>query len=270
MTLAVATLTALELEPHHLADAAVASGLDAITVRMFEPRSGETLMPLASDAVLLRKTRTRLDHLGATVLDVEALTLGPDTDLDAVMPGLEAAARLGARHLLVIGGHKDPPALAAALHDLCERCAPFGIRPALEFMVFSAVPSLRAAVEIVTAADHPAAAVLVDPLHLARSGGTPEQVAAEAARRPDLFPYAQLCDAPAQPPAGGTRALYHEAVTGRLCPGDGGLPLGRLLAAFPPGIPLALEAPVAALAHLPATERVVRVAVASRVWLASR
>jgi sugar phosphate isomerase/epimerase len=269
MTLCVACLTALELTPVQLVDAAAAAGLDGVTLRMFPPRSGEPLMPVAGDAALLRETRARLDHHGLNVLDVEALMLGPGADLDAAMPGLEAAAGLGAEHVLVIGGHADPGAMAAALHELCERCEALGIRPALEFMVFSAVRTVQAAVDVVVAADHPAAAVLVDPLHLSRSGGTPEQVADAVREQPQLFPYAQLCDAPATPPAGGTRELYREAVTRRLAPGDGGLPLRELLAALPEGVPLCVEAPVVALAALPGAEQVARVGAAARAWLAA-
>ena len=49
--------------------------------------------------------------------------------------------------------------------------------------------------------------VLVDPLHLRRSGGTPEDVAACVAAHPDRFTYAQLCDAPLQPHGDGRHAL---------------------------------------------------------------
>jgi hypothetical protein len=55
---------------------------------------------------------------------------------------------------------------------------------------------------------------------------------------PALLPYLQLADAPAAgPPAEG---LYHEAVHGRLLPGDGGLPLPDVLRVVP-GVPLSVE-----------------------------
>jgi hypothetical protein len=56
------------------------------------------------------------------------------------------------------------------------------------------VKTVDDAVRIVEQAQHPAGAVLVDALHLRRSGGSPADLAAVPTRR---LPYAQLCDAPA-------------------------------------------------------------------------
>jgi sugar phosphate isomerase/epimerase len=120
---------------------------------------------------------------------------------------------------------------------------------------------------VVDAVAHPAAGVLVDPLHLRRSGGSPAAVAVLAQSRPELFPYVQLCDAPLGAPHDGTRGLYREAVTARLLPGDGELPLGELLGALPASLPLSVETPVAALAGLPGAERIARIAESVRAWL---
>jgi sugar phosphate isomerase/epimerase len=51
------------------------------------------------------------------------------------------------------------------------------------------------------------------------------------------------------------RELYVEAVQHRLNPGDGQLPLRETLGALPEGIPISVEAPVAALAARPPVER---------------
>jgi sugar phosphate isomerase/epimerase len=144
-----------------------------------------------------------------------------------------------------------------------------GVRPVLEFIPFTAVPRLETAAAVVRAAAQPAAGVLVDPLHLRRSGGTPAQVAALAAANPELLPYAQLCDAPLAPPPDGIRGLYREAVRDRRLPGEGELPLRELLAALPAGIPLSVEAPMLALSGLPASEQTKRIARAVRRWLSA-
>lgn len=266
-SLAVACLTALQLSPPELVDAAAAAGFDGVSIRMFPPRSGDPLMPVATDAALLAETARRLDDHGCGVIDVEAIQLAPGLDLDAVMPGLEASAMLGARHVLATAGHEQPAAVAEALHALCERCEPLSIRVVLEFMVFSTVPTLEQAVAVVTEAAHPMAGVLVDPLHLRNAGDTPQSVASAVERRPDLFPYAQLCDAPLAAPAGGTRELFGEAIGDRLAPGDGELPLRELLDALPSATPLSVETPVAALAGLPGAERIARVGERTRAWL---
>jgi hypothetical protein len=57
------------------------------------------------------------------------------------------------------------------------------------------------------------------------------------------------------PGAGDTPRLVREARTDRRLPGNGALPLRDLVAAFPPALPLAIEAPCLATADLPAVER---------------
>jgi hypothetical protein len=73
-------------------------------------------------------------------------------------------------------------------------------------------------------------------LHLSRSGSSIEDVEAMPI---ELFPYLQICDAPAERPTdfGG---LLDEALNGRLCPGEGSLPIVELLQAVP-DVPLSFE-----------------------------
>lgn len=267
--LALAHLTAIELSPPELVRAAASAGFDAVTLRIFPPRSGRPPMALATDERLRTETLAQLSDQGVGVLDVEALMLAAATDPDGLTAGLETASALGARHLLAVAADPDHRRLAAELHDVCVRAEPFGIRPMLEFIPFSPVATLEQAVAIVTEAGHPAAGVLVDPLHLRRSGGSAAQVAELARSRPELLPYAQLCDAPCAAPAGGTPGLYREAVTARLLPGDGELSLRELLDALPTGLPLSVETPVQALAAVPGPERIARIGRAVRDWLTS-
>jgi sugar phosphate isomerase/epimerase len=130
-------------------------------------------------------------------------------------------------------------ATARKIAALCEHAAPLGIRVCLEFGLFTTVKTLAMALSVVEQVGSPMAGILIDPLHLQRSGGRPCDVAAVD---PVLLPYAQFCDAPevgptAEDPAG----IIREAIDGRLQAGEGGLPLGELLAALPAGIPLSVE-----------------------------
>ena len=147
---------------------------------------------------------------------------------------------------------------------LCEHGAAIGVRPVLEFMRFMAVATLADALEVVTAADVPAAGILVDALHLHRCGLTPDDV---AALDPHLLPYAQLCDAPAAIPP--PELLVDDALHRRLLPGDGDLPLAELVAAFEPDVPFSMEIRSASLAadHPDPNDRAVAVATATRRFL---
>jgi sugar phosphate isomerase/epimerase len=79
--------------------------------------------------------------------------------------------------------------------------------------------------------DHPpgTAGILVDNLHLARSGGS---VADLTAVPLNLMPYLQIADA-AGPTPQTAADLLEEAVHGRLLPGEGDLPIKDLLVAVP-------------------------------------
>jgi sugar phosphate isomerase/epimerase len=82
--------------------------------------------------------------------------------------------------------------------------------------------------------------VLVDALHLARTGGVPADVLAAPA---GLIRSAQLCDAPARRPES-EAAIIAEARTGRLPPGEGDLPVRELLLALPDDAVLSVEVPM--------------------------
>jgi sugar phosphate isomerase/epimerase len=126
----------------------------------------------------------------------------------------------------------------------------------LEFMIFSSVRTLVDAVRVIDRTAHPAAAILVDALHMQRSGATPADIAALPAT---LLPYAQLCDGPSEPIRPAAKIALSEARTGRLLPGDGELPLRQLIDALPADASLCVEAPVAKLAGQP-PEKIARLA----------
>jgi sugar phosphate isomerase/epimerase len=190
------------------------------------------------DASRIRETRRALDDSGVVALDVEVVRFKPGVSLDDAKRVVDIGVALGARHLLTISLLPDPSATAEALAELNAYAKPGGLRVVLEFMVFTAVRTLGDAVSI--AAQSGGAGVLVDALHLIRSGGS---VADLAAVDPHLFPYAQLCDGPAVGPApvADGDAFVVEALDGRSCPGEGGLDMNGFVAAMPAGTPMSLE-----------------------------
>ena len=150
--------------------------------------------------------------------------------------------------------------------ELCQPAAAYGLHRCLEFAVYTGVKTLAHAAHVVARSKQPHASVLIDALHFSRSGGWLAHV---AAIDPTLFRYTQICDAgPTMPAPDDTPALIREARTGRLLPGEGVLPLAALVAALPESLPLAIEAPCAATAHLPAVERATRAHRALSVLLA--
>jgi sugar phosphate isomerase/epimerase len=222
-TLSLSAATISGVSPEATVEVAAAAGFPLVGLRP----------PDVCDGAGARRVRRAALRTGVRVLDVEVVRIGV-TPPDGIAALVDYAATVEARHLLVVSDDPDPDATADAFAAICARSAPSGVRPVLEFMAFTAVGDLASAVAVVAAAGAAGAAgarrgaVLVDALHLARTGGTPADVAGVDA---GLLPYLQVCDAPSWPPADGDLAA--EARRRRLLPGHGALPLAALLRAVP-------------------------------------
>lgn len=225
ISLAAGVTTELEADPATFV--ASAAGWPACGI-WFDPASWTSATTTAVAA--------RLADTGLVALDIEVVRLGDEHDCGPAL--VEAGAALGARNILCISRIADAAETTARFAALCELAAPAGIRVCLEFMRFTSVPTLADAVAVVTAAAQPNGGVLVDTLHLFRSGGTLQDLAAVD---PALLPYAQWCDAPAEPPGWSTRELIDDALHERLLPGAGALPTTEFVLALPPSTPLSLE-----------------------------
>ena len=224
--------TVLDVDPAGTVDVAAAAGFDAAGL-WFDPATWST----ATTAEVAR----RLQATGIVGLDIEPVILGRDHDPGDAL--VDTAAELGVRHVLVASGPAERTAVVERFGELCERAAAGGVVVVLEFLPIFTIASLADAVGVVEEVAHPSGAVLVDTLHLARSGSTADDVRRLPAR---LFPYLQLADAPAAPAGRGRDELRDEALHGRLLPGDGDLPLLDVLDAVP-GVPLSVELRSAAL-----------------------
>lgn len=188
-----------------------------------------------------REVRAAVRTGGLQVLDVEVVWLqpgSPDPDHERI---IDIGAEVGARNVLVVSSDPDQAATIAKFARLCAHGREAGLRVALEFGYFTEVKSLAQARTIVDAAGDPAGAILIDPLHLERTGGSPEDVAALPRER---LPYAQYCDAPMRGRGAGpddVKEIIREAIDDRLQCGEGALPQVALLRALPDNVPLSIE-----------------------------
>jgi sugar phosphate isomerase/epimerase len=264
--LSLSPLTVLDAAPPEQVTAAAMAGFDAVGIRVW-PAADERVWPMLGDTAVMRETLARLADTGRHVLDVELIKLQAHSRPDEALRVLDAGARLGARFVLVLGYDPDEGRLVDRFAEVCEAAAERGIRPGLEFMMYSSVRTVADAARIVDRAAHPAGAVLVDALHLRRSGGSPADLTALPAR---WRPYLQLCDAPLDPVWPDEATARDESRTRRLLPGDGELPLRELVETLPAGGALSVEAPVAALAGASAAERADRAFAAAARLLAER
>ncbi len=255
--LSLAHLTVIDADPVALIEAAAGAGFDAVGLRIVAPPGAALRSPVLGDIPLQRRIKLRLAETGIKVWDVEAIWLGWDTDVSLLRPVLDLGAELGATQVVVAGNDPDRSRMEASLAALCEAAHQRGLRTMLEFIPYSQVHSLADAHTMLASVAPADAGLLVDALHLSRSGGSPADL---AACDPTLFGFMHLCDAPLQPP----RDLRAEARGERLLPGEGELPLAAFLAAFPPGTPVAIEAPTIRDAGASPADRAKRAASAYR------
>jgi sugar phosphate isomerase/epimerase len=253
--LSLAHLSVLDATPPELVTVAARAGFRRIGIRLTAtPSVGVPPYDMLGDTPVLRETLARLADTGVSVLDVEFLRFEPDIPQGIPDGFLETAARLGAQYVLVMSAEPLEARTMERFCDLCERARQFDLDVCLEFAIYTGVRTLADAARLVKASGCSNASILIDALHFSRSGGLPSHVAEVD---PSLFKYAQICDAVAAIPSA-PADLIREARTGRLLPGEGALPLHDLVAALPPAIPFAIEAPVRASAGAPALERAQR------------
>lgn len=248
-TLSLAHLSMIEASPLELIDAAVAAGFQGVGLRINSANLPANV-DLVKDRQALAEVKRRLADTGIVVADIEAFPIAEATDPKNFEPALDAAAELGAKNLLCVGGDNDYCRMLDRFVRFCELAHARDITVGLEFIPYQVIKTLGMAREMLARAAQPNAKLLLDVLHLSRSCGRPEDLEGLASND---FAFVQLCDARARRPA--YEGLPNEARTDRFYPGDGELWLDRLMAYLPRDKHLSIEAPVAANAHLPFTER---------------
>jgi sugar phosphate isomerase/epimerase len=250
--ISLAHLTLLKLNTAELVGTAAEAGYQAVGLRLMSPPSPNgRLSSAVDDAALMAETRKRLNDTGLQVLDVEAIWIDSSVDVPSHERMFEMAAILGAHYAVSMIHDPDEPRGTASYAAMCELAKPYGVTINLELAKYSAVKSIEQAAKVVGSSGAENAAILIDTLHFARSGG----LAADARDYHDrLAPYIQIADARSDPPA--DVSLYRdEALNWRLDTGTGELPLAVLLRALPEGTPLSVEVPDRNLDHLTPVDR---------------
>ena len=247
-----------EATPPQLIEAAVAGGFDF---------GGMWVERDTWSSATTRAIKAHLGDANLALLDVEVAWIMPGPLDPWLIVLVDIAAELGAANLLCVSSDPDAGATTAKLQAMVDRAAGTGVRVNLEFGLFTQVKSIAAATAIVGALDGDAKGVLCDTLHWSRSGGTADAI---RALPPAWLGYAQLCDAPADPPdLLDMQAIIDDAINRRVALGGGGLPLAAMVDALPAGLPVAIEERSAVLrAGFPdLVARAREVARTSRCWL---
>ncbi|MCW5654364.1 TIM barrel protein [Hydrogenophaga sp.] len=248
LTLGFLTL-GVNAEPLDVIDAAAQAGFGAAGPRVSGRYPGDAWPSVDGRADAFDEIRRTAAARGVRISSVSGYYISPQVTLDHMLANVNAARAVGAPMILQGCFDGDAARVTALVRDYAAAAREAGVRIALEFMPMSELKTLAQTQDIIAASGAGNVGVLIDALHLARSGASARDV---AALDPASIYLTQLCDAPATLAEGDT--LFNEAMAGRRLLGDGGLDLVGLVQALPPQAELELETPAvqhAALAPVP-------------------
>lgn len=256
-------LSLIGASPSEVIDAASTAGFRSVSIRITGRKAADAFPEIVGNPTAMRDLKRRLDGNGLRLSNTSTYHVSPDVTLDMLRPVIDATVELGSDLIVIACTDADHRRWLDFTSRYCELAAEAGVRLALEFVPFSEVKTIGRAAELIEASGAPNLGMLVDSLHLSRSGGAPADIARVDPAR--IF-FAQICDALAERPS--DEQLAQEARTGRLLPGDGSLPLYDFLDALPPGIEIECETPVAAYADRSAAEQARTIGESVRPYLA--
>lgn len=241
--LGIAHFSCIDVPPLQFVRLAGEIGYAAVGLRLHPAFQGAPFYTLRPGSAEMRSVKMALQQAGIAVYDIEFVVIDEAFSASELLPVLESAGELGARRLSVCGDDPDKGRFAANLTALAELAAEFGMGVDLEIMPWRRIGTLAAAADAAEATRRTNVGVLIDALHLSRSGAVPADLQSVSK---ELVQSVQLCDAVAERPADNA-ALVAEARGGRLLPGEGALPLQDLLGVIPSGARLSVEVPNAGL-----------------------
>ena len=248
----LAHLTVIRLAPPQVIEVAARTGYDTVGLRLV---GGTEITPaylLMDDKPLMRATKATIAATGIGVLDIEFVRITPETDVSSLEPFAAAGAELNARYMITSAYDPDLGRFTDRLAAISDLASQYGLRAVLEFFPWTVIPDLGAALKVVEAAARPALGILVDTLHFNRSASRLDDLDRISASR---LPFVHVSDAPVQA-SYTTEELLHAGRVERLPPGEGGIDIKRILSHMPQDIPVALEAPMTAMAAAEGEEAV--------------
>ena len=237
--LGIAHFSCIDVPPLEFVRLAGEIGYAAVGLRLHPAFQGAPFYTLRPGSAEMRSVKVALQQARIAVYDIEFVVIDEAFSASELLPVLESAGELGARRLSVCGDDPDRGRFIDNLTALAALAGEFGMGVDLEIMPWRRIGTLASAVEAAEGTRRANVGVLIDALHLSRSGAVPADLKSVSK---GLIQSVQLCDAVAERPADDA-ALVVEARGGRLLPDEGALPLRDLLGVVPLGARLSVEVP---------------------------
>ncbi len=243
--LGIGMLSVFGLPPTELVQLAADLGCQHVSVTV----QGVPLVPLGyppfslkDDAVLRNDLLAVLADRGVTISLGDGFLVLPGTDVQALSADLDVLAELGAPRINVVSLDPDLARTFDQFAALTELAAGRGIETVVEPVPGLTVADLPTALAAREHVGRPDFRLLIDTMHLVRSGSGPADV---ATLEPDEIGYLQLNDTTLQPRLDN---YMEEAMFERMVPGTGELPLADILRALPADVVIEIEVPRRSLA----------------------
>nr|WP_047169822.1 TIM barrel protein [Sphingomonas sp. Y57] len=261
-------LTVFALPPVAFVELAADLGAPSVSL-ILEPLDynpeGYPPWSLRTDPALRRDLVAAARDRGVTLALGEGVVVRPGLDVRDIYAGdIAIMAELGVRCINILSFDPDMGRTFDQYALLAEMAGAVGIDSAIEFSRGRpSTPDLQTALAAWRHVGRPDCRIVLDTMHLVRSGGTPADIAALA---PGTIGYVQLCDVPLAP---GHPIYFEEAAFSRLPPGEGELPLFDILMALRDSPTVSIEVPMRAAAEsgIGPRERAERALAPARVLL---
>jgi sugar phosphate isomerase/epimerase len=255
-------MTALEVPAPELVSIAHEVGCQHVVLFVQAEIPGTTIESISPS--LVPETIERADATGVSVMRGDFFLIAEGQGVDVWRPGVDLAAQLGAPQIITVVTDPVEARAAESLSELCDLAGEYGMAVTVEFMgLMPGCPSLAAARRLVELVARPNLGIMMDPLHMVRTGATAQDL---LGLPEGLITHAQICDGADLEP----RTDYYPETFERIVPGKGVFPLVDLFAAIPLTVPVDIEVPSLAAQQqgIPARERARRAAAGARQILA--
>ena len=235
--LGIEQLSALGMMPVELVTLAADLGCSCISTAL-SGMPGFAPFSLRDDNALRRGMIAAMRERGISISLGEGCIVRPGHDVRDLDGDLDIMLALGAERINTLSLDPDLGRSLDQIATLAEMAAARGMESCIELCPVLTINSLDSAVAAVRHVGRREFRLLLDTMHLGRSGATAAEI---AALDPAIIGYVQLCDAPRKP----TNPNYmDEATFERRVPGEGEMPLREYLAAVPPDVVISLEVPM--------------------------
>jgi len=240
--LGIEQLTALGLPPIEFVNVVADVGCNCISTGL-SSMPGYAPFSLRDDKVLRREMIAIMRDRGVSISLGEGCIVRADREMRASGADFDIFHELGAERINTVSMDPDLGRSLDQFGALAEMAAARGMKSCIELCPTLTIDSLSSAVAAVRHVGREDFQLLLDTMHLGRSGATTAEI---AALDPAMIGYVQLCDAPLRP----TNPDYmDEATFDRMIPGEGELPLHEYLQVLPAGLLVSLEVPLRTLAN---------------------